>query len=233
MYMDWSYVVLVLPAVLFSLIASLIVKTTFKKYSSVLCRCSGAEAARAVLSHGGAAGVMITSVSGDLTDHFDPSAGTIALSQSVHSVRSVAAVGVAAHEAGHAIQHEVGYLPSVIRTAIVPVTNFGSKIALPLIIAGLVLESFAPFFVTIGYIGLICYGLCFVFQLVTLPVEFNASRRAVSVLSECGILAGDELKGAKKVLTAAALTYVAAMTVTLMQLLRFLILLQGGRSRRR
>ena len=230
---DWTYLVLVLPCVLLSLWASGNVNSTFKKYSRQLSsrRITGAEAARRVLAANGVYGVRIDRVSGNLTDHFDPKTNVIRLSDSVYDNASTAAIGVAAHEAGHAVQYAQGYGPIKLRAAIIPITNIGSKLAMPLILIGLLLtfaENFSFFFV---YLGIACFGLSLVFQLVTLPVEFNASRRAMVALEEGGILTDEERKGAKKTLKAAALTYVAATATALAQLLR-LILIFGGRRRR-
>lgn len=232
MYFDWTYVILVLPAMLFSMWASAKVKNTFNKYSKIgsYRRITGAEAAQRVLNANGIRDVRIEPISGSLTDHYDPSEKVVRLSQSVYGNTSVAAVGVACHEVGHAIQHAVGYTPVKIRTAIIPITNFGSKLSMPLIIGGLVLSSFSYMFTYLAYLGLACFALCAVFQLVTLPVEFNASRRALQSISTQGILTEEELKGTKKVLSAAALTYVAALAVTLMQLLRFFILINNRRD---
>lgn len=229
---DWTYLVLVLPCILLSLWASSNVNSTFKKYSQQLSyrRISGAEAARRVLSANGVHGVRIDRVSGNLTDHFDPKTNVIRLSDSVYDSTSTAAIGVAAHEAGHAVQYAQDYAPIKLRAAIIPLTNFGSKLAMPLILIGLLLsfaEGFSFFFV---YLGIACFGLSLIFQLVTLPVEFNASRRAIAAIEEGGLLTIDEQKGAKKTLTAAALTYVAATATALAQLLR-LILLFGNRRR--
>ena len=230
---DWTYLVLVLPCVLLSLWASANVNSTFNKYSKQLSvrRITGAEAARRVLAANGVHGVRIDRVSGNLTDHFDPRTNVIRLSDSVYDSASTAAIGVAAHEAGHAVQYAQSYGPIKLRAAIIPVTNIGSKLAMPLILIGLLLsfaEGFSFFFV---YLGIACFGLSLVFQLVTLPVEFNASRRAMVALEEGGILTDEEQKGAKRTLKAAALTYVAATATALAQLLR-LVLLFGGRRRR-
>lgn len=235
MYLDWTYIVLVLPAVLFSLWASARVNRIFSQYSAGRTRrgMTGATAARAVLDANGLHQVQITRVSGNLTDHYDPKANVIRLSDSVYDATSCAAIGVAAHEAGHAIQHAQGYVPIKIRSAIVPVTNIGSRLAMPLILIGLVFSAYGDLFISIAYAGVACFGLCTVFQLVTLPTEFNASHRALCALQENGFLYEDELSGAKKVLWAAAMTYVAALAVSLMQLLRLLLLVNGrSRSRR-
>jgi len=230
---DWTYLVLVLPCVLLSLWASSNVNSTFKKYSQQYStrRLTGAEAARRVLSVNGVHGVRIDRVSGNLTDHFDPKTNVIRLSDSVYDSTSTAAIGVAAHEAGHAVQYAQDYAPIKLRAAIIPLTNFGSKLAMPLILIGLLLsfaEGFSFFFV---YLGIACFGLSLVFQLVTLPVEFNASRRAMVAIEEGGLLTTEEQKGARKTLKAAALTYVAATATALAQLLR-LILIFGRRHRR-
>ena len=238
-YFDWSYLVLVVPALLFSLWASARVNSTFKKYSAMRNArgMTGAEAARAVLNANGVTDVRIEYVSGNLTDHFDPKEKVIRLSQDVYDAATPAAVGVAAHEAGHAAQYAAHYLPIRIRAAIIPATNIGSKLSVPLIILGLLLPGlriFAPyteFFNLIAWIGVACYSLCVLFQLVTLPTEFNASRRAVAAIERCGLLLPEEQQGAKKVLKAAALTYVAALSASLAQLLR-LIIIVGGRQRR-
>ena len=238
-YFDWSYLVLVVPALLFSLWASARVNSTFKKYSAMRNArgMTGAEAARAVLNANGVTDVRIEYVSGNLTDYYDPKNKVIRLSQDVYDAATPAAVGVAAHEAGHAAQYAAHYLPIRIRAAIIPATNLGSKLSVPLIILGLLLPGlriFAPyteFFNLIAWIGVACYSLCVLFQLVTLPTEFNASRRAVAAIERCGLLLPEEQQGAKKVLKAAALTYVAALSASLAQLLR-LIIIVGGRQKR-
>ena len=238
-YFDWSYLVLVVPALLFSLWASARVNSTFKKYSAIRNArgMTGAEAARAVLNANGVTDVRIEYVSGNLTDHYDPKNKVIRLSQDVYDAATPAAVGVAAHEAGHAAQYAANYLPIRIRAAIIPATNIGSKLSVPLIILGLllpglrILAPYAELFNLIAWIGVACYSLCVLFQLVTLPTEFNASRRAVAAIERCGLLLPEEQQGAKKVLKAAALTYVAALSASLAQLLR-LIIIVGGRQRR-
>lgn len=226
---DWTYVTLVLPCVILSLWASSNVNSTFRKYSKQFSRrgITGADAAMRVLRANGVSGVRIEHISGNLTDHFDPKANVIRLSDDVYNNTSTAAIGVACHEAGHAVQYAVGYAPIKLRAAIIPITNFGSKLAMPLILLGLLFTAFGD---TLIYLGIACFGLSLVFQLVTLPVEFNASRRALQAIEEGGILTEEEQRGAKKTLTAAALTYVAATAVALAQLLR-LITLFGGRRR--
>ena len=230
---DWTYLVLVLPCIFLSLWASSNVNSTFKKYSTQYSvrRLTGAEAAQRVLLANGVRGVRIERVSGNLTDHFDPKTNVIRLSDSVYSNTSTAAIGVACHEAGHAVQYAVGYGPIKLRAAIIPITNFGSRIAMPLILLGLVLSTFGMMSDTLVNLGIACFGLSLVFQLVTLPVEFNASRRAMEAIESGNILTEEEQRGAKKTLKAAALTYVAATAVALAQLLR-LVMLFGGRRRR-
>lgn len=232
--MDYLYLILVLPAVIFSLWASIRVNTTFKKYSKIrsMRGITGAEAARRVLDANGLQHIRIEQIPGNLTDHYDPRSDVIRLSESVYGNTSVAAIGVACHEAGHAVQHAENYVPVKIRAAIIPVTNIGSRLAIPLIILGILLNVLAPEFLVIAYIGVACYGLCTLFQLVTLPTEFDASRRALQCIENYGILGSEEIGGARRVLTAAAMTYVAALAVSLMQLLR-LFLMVSGNSRRR
>lgn len=232
MYIDWTYIVLVLPAVLLAMWANANVKGTYAKYSKQHNSrgISAADAARRVLNANGLHNVGIAQIPGELTDHFDPSSGTIRLSESVYNSSSTAAIGVACHEVGHAIQHDKGYLPAKIRLAIVPITNFGSKLSMPLILLGLLLGSMSQFFIYLAYIGVACYALCALFQLVTLPTEFDASRRAMATIDELNLLQSEEQVGAKKVLRAAALTYVAALAVTLMQLLRFLLIFSNRRD---
>jgi len=230
---DWTYLVLVLPCVFLSLWASANVNSTFKKYSKQYSsrRLTGAEAAQRVLSANGVRGVRIERVSGSLTDHYDPSTNVIRLSDSVYSNTSTAAIGVACHEAGHAVQYAENYAPIKLRAAIIPLTNFGSKIAMPLILAGILMTFLGSFSDTLVYLGIAAFGMSLVFQLVTLPVEFNASRRAMQAIEASGILTEAEQRGARKTLKAAALTYVAATAVALAQLIR-LIAIFGGRRRR-
>ena len=229
MYIDPYYIILVIPALLLGVWAQYRVNSTFQKYSQISGSrgCTGAMAAEMILRNNGITDVRVEHISGNLTDHFDPSAGVIRLSDSVYGSRSIAAVGVAAHEAGHAVQHSVGYAPIKIRNFFVPVANIGSKISIPLIFLGLILS-----FQKLISFGILLFAAVAVFQLVTLPVEFNASNRALAVIQEQGLLADDEVNGARKVLSAAAMTYVAALISTVAQLLR-LIGLYGDRSRRR
>jgi len=233
MYIDWTYIVLVLPAVIFSMWASSRVNSTFKKYSGQYIRSgmTGGEAARMILNANGLHNVRIERISGNLTDHYDPRTNVVRLSDNVYSSATSAAIGVAAHECGHAVQHATGYMPIRIRTAIVPITNIGSKLSMPLIMLGIVLSYSSAFFINIAYLGVACFSLCAIFQLITLPTEYNASRRAVQALEGCGRLSDDEINGSKKVLSAAALTYVAALAVTIMQLLRLLMRVQRNDRR--
>lgn len=229
---DWTYIVLVLPFIILSLLASASVKSTFKKYSSQFSRrgLTGAQAADQVLRANGVYNVRIERIPGDLTDHFDPKTNVIRLSDSVCDSSSVAAIGVACHEAGHAVQYAQGYGPIQLRAAIIPITNIGSKLAMPLILLGLLLEflgGISNFFVAAG---VICFSFSLIFQLITLPVEFNASHRAITAISQSGILFDDEISGAKKTLRAAAMTYVAATAVALMQLIRLIMIFNKRRN---
>lgn len=229
MYYDPTYF-LVLIGVVFSLLASSKVKSTFSKYSRVRnsSGATGAEVAQQVLHGAGIYDVRIERIAGNLTDHYDPRSKVLRLSDSVYGQTSVAAAGVAAHECGHAIQHARGYAPLRMRSVLVPVANFGAKIAWPLILFGLLLTSqTASILIELGIIAFLGSVL---FQIVTLPVEFNASNRAIRILTDSGIMRGEEVRGARKVLNAAALTYVAGAATAILQLLR-IILLTGGRRR--
>ncbi len=227
LYIDPWYIILVVPAMLLAFWAQINVNTTFSRYSKVLAPSgmTGAESAHRVLEANGVTGVRIERISGNLTDHFDPKTNTIRLSESVYDATTVSAVGVAAHEAGHAVQYAVGYAPMQLRAAIIPATNIGSQLAMPLVLLGLIFSS-----AMLVDIGIIAFSMSTLFQLITLPVEFNASRRAVATL-ESSCVSDTEVKGAKAVLRAAALTYVAALAVSLASLLR-IILLFGNRNRR-
>ena len=233
MYFDWTYFVFVLPFVLISLWASSNVKSTFNRYSKQFSsrRITGAQAAQRVLSANGVTGVRIERVGGNLTDHYDPRTNVIRLSDGVYDSTSTAAIGVACHEAGHAVQYAPTYAPINLRAAVIPATNLGRKLAMPLILLGVLLSAFMAESYALVYLGIGCFGLSLVFQLITLPVEFNASRRAMQAIEGVNILTSEEQRGARKTLTAAALTYVAATAVALAQLLR-LILIFGGRRRR-
>ena len=230
---DMSYVILVLPFVILSIWASANVNSTFRKYAQQhsMRRISAAEAAQRVLSANGVTGVRIEHVRGNLTDHFDPRTNVIRLSDSVYSSTSTAAIGVACHEAGHAVQYARNYGPIKLRAAVIPATNLGSKLAMPLILLGVVLSVFSDASYMLVYLGIACFSLSLVFQLITLPVEFNASRRAMEAIESANILTDEEQKGARKTLTAAALTYVAATALALVQLLRLIMLFGGGRRR--
>ncbi|MEY8352230.1 zinc metallopeptidase [Lachnospiraceae bacterium 54-53] len=225
-YLDPTWILVIIGAVL-SMVASARVSSTFNKYSKVrsMSGMTGAEAAKRLLNSQGIYDVQVRPVSGQLSDHYDPRTKTVNLSDSVYSSTSVAAIGVAAHECGHAMQDNTGYVPLRLRAAIVPAANIGSQAALPLIILGVIIGGIGSPLVNIG---LILFSLAVIFQLVTLPVEFNASRRAVTLLGQVGILGDQELGHTRKVLGAAALTYVAALAATVLQLLR-LVLLFGGR----
>ena len=229
MYYDSTYV-LVLIGVVLSLLAQTKVKNTFSKFSRVgnARGMTGAEAAQRILQGAGIYDVRVEHVAGDLTDHYDPRSKVLRLSNSVYGQSSVAAIGVAAHECGHAIQHARGYAPLKLRSILVPVANFGAKIAWPLIIFGLFLSSKSA--TILIELGIIAFLGSVLFQLVTLPVEFNASNRAIRIIADSGLMQGEEIRGAKKVLNAAALTYVASAATAILQLLR-IVLLVGGRRR--
>ena len=228
MYWDQTMIILI-PALIFSLIAQLMVKGAFSKYSGVRNSrgYTGADAARAILDRNGLSYIRIEHINGDLTDHYDPSANVIRLSDSVYNNDSVAAVGVAAHEAGHAVQYAEGYGPIKVRSAIIPITQFGSNLSTPLVILGIIFSS--NVLITAG---ILLFCTVVLFQAITLPVEFNASGRALKVLREEHFLDDDEMKGAKSVLTAAALTYVAAMFSALVSLARLLLIRNRNNNRR-
>ncbi len=229
MYFDPTYYLVLIGAVI-CLLASARVNSTFKKYSKMrtLQGMTGAQAAEQVLRGAGIFDVRVEHVSGNLTDHYDPKNKVLRLSDSVYGQATVAAVGVAAHECGHAIQHAKGYAPLRFRTALVPVANIGSTLAWPLILIGLLFNSRSSYLFI--EIGILAFSAAVLFQLVTLPVEFNASNRAIRILADTGMMYGEEIKAAKKVLGAAALTYVASAASSILQLLR-LVLLTGGRRR--
>lgn len=227
-YVDRYYWILIIPTMLFAFWAQSRVSSTFNKYSRVMSQggYTAAEICRRILDSNGLYHVRIEHISGNLTDHFDPSTNVVRLSDTVYGSRSVASIGVAAHEVGHAIQYAVGYVPIRVRAAIIPITNFGSKLSMPLILLGFLFQ-WQP----IVNLGIILFSLMTLFQLVTLPVELNASRRALKTLEGDSILYGEEVSQAKSVLTAAALTYVAALLTSAAQLLR-LILIYGRRNNR-
>lgn len=226
MYWD-STIIILIPAIIFSIVAQIMVKSAFSKYSKVRNSrgLTGADAAREILDRNGLSNVRIEHISGSLTDHYDPKANVIRLSDDVYGSATVAAVGVAAHEAGHAVQYAEGYYPVKIRNAIIPVTRFGSSLSTPLVILGLALSW--DFLITAG---ILLFCAVVLFQAITLPVEFNASGRALKTLRSSHFLEDDEMKGARSVLTAAAMTYVAAMLSALLSLVRLLVI--SGRRRR-
>lgn len=225
-YFDSTYIYLIIPAAIICSIAQMMVTSTFNKYSKVanMRGLTGKDVARRILDMNGLQNVAIERVSGHLSDHYDPRTKVIRLSDSVYDSVSVAAIGVAAHETGHAIQHSVGYAPLKLRNSIIPITQFGSQLAIPLFLIGMI--STLKYLMTVG---ILFFAFATLFQLITLPVEFNASRRAIKTLVSTEMLYGDEVTGAKKVLTAAALTYVGALIMSLMQLLR-LIIIAGRRN---
>ena len=228
---DNIYFLLLIPVMLLSVWAQIRVSGSFREYSQVSNRrrITGAQAAEAVLRAHGVQDVAVRYVSGNLTDHYDPRDNTIYLSDGVYGASTIAAVGVAAHEAGHAVQYAVGYFPIRVRSAILPVTQFGSQFSFVLLMVGLLLYSQALFLV-----GILLFSMTTLFQLVTLPVEFNASRRALETIEGSGLLSEEEISGAQKVLSAAALTYVAALLMSLLQLLRYVLIFAGrnGGNRR-
>lgn len=226
-YLDRYYFLLVAPAMLIALFAQGKVSSTFERFKRVRSQrgLTGAEVARQILNDNGLYNIVVSPINGRLTDHYDPKAGVIRLSSEVYGSSSIAAIGIAAHEAGHAVQHSVEYAPLTVRNAIIPITNFGSRLSFPLILVGIVMGA-QP----LVNLGIIAFSLVTLFQLVTLPVEFNASNRAIRTLDSHGILTDEELVGAKSVLSAAALTYVAALITSAAQLLR-LVLLYGNRRK--
>ena len=226
-FMDYYYIILVIPAMILAVWAQFKVKSTYNKFSKVSNNkgITGAYAAQAVLTHYGITDVRIEQVSGKLTDHYDPKAKVIRLSQGVYGSTTIAAVGIACHEAGHAAQHAQNYAPIKIRNSLVPVCNIGSTLGIPLAILGYFL-GFEP----LVSIGLLLYAAIALFQVVTLPVELNASKRAMKVIDETGLLYDDEQGGAKKVLTAAAMTYIASMLVAIANLLRLILRFSNRRN---
>lgn len=238
-WFDSYYIILVLPTVIFALIAQGIVKSTYRKYSSVPTSrgLTGKAVAEMILQQAGIYDVPVEMTGGELSDYYDPSARVLRLSGSVFNGHSIAAIGVAAHECGHAIQHQDGYAPLSIRNAIIPATRIGSNLSIPLILIGVIIgrlssqgmASDLSYYVIMG--GIALFGLSVVFQLLTLPVEFNASRRALRILGDGMYLTSEELTGARKVLVAAALTYVAALAQALANLLRLILIYGGGRRR--
>ena len=231
---DWTFLILI-PAMIFAFVAQAKVNSTFNKYAKVYNRrgLTGAEAARRVLDANGLYHVTIERVHGRLTDHYDPKANVIRLSDAVYGSTGISAVGVAAHEAGHAVQHAVGYMPIKLRAAIIPLTRFGSFLAMPLFIIGMLFASGSYLGYGIGTMfmltGILFFSFSTLFQLVTLPTEFNASARAIRALEDGGLLAADELPAAKATLSAAAMTYVAALASSLASLLRLILIFNRRR----
>ena len=225
-FYDVRYMAMLIPVLLITLYAQAKVSSTFSRYSRIANsrRLTGAQAAEEVLRRHGVYDVRIERVRGNLTDHYDPRTNVIRLSESVYDSPTIAAVGVAAHEAGHAVQYAVGYAPIQIRAAIIPLTQVGSQVGIVLLILGLLLS-----FESLFFIGIVLFSFTTLFQLVTLPVEFNASRRAMETIRGGGLLNEEEAHGAQKVLSAAALTYVAALLMSIVQLLRYVLLFSGRR----
>ena len=228
-YFDSSYI-LVLIGALLCLVTSGIVKGTFNKYAKVASTLgmTGAEVAQAILHKNGIYDVTVQRVAGSLTDNFNPSAKTVNLSESVYDSSSISAISVAAHECGHAMQHDESYFPLAVRSAILPVANFGSKFGLWIVIAGVIISFFRPLI----FIGVLLFAFGVLFQIVTLPVEFDASKRALATLSEMGYLNENEMTGARKVLKSAAMTYVASAAASILSLIRIILIAQGGRRSR-
>lgn len=223
-----SYILVIIGALL-CLITNGLVKGTFNKYSKVaaMSGMTGAEVAQAILHKQGIYDVRVERVSGSLTDHFNPATKVVNLSESVYDSTSVAALSVAAHECGHAMQHDEQYFPLTLRSKILPVANFGSKFGLWIVIAGLIISFFRPLI----FIGVILFSFGVLFQIVTLPVEFDASHRALETISDMGILTEDEMHGGQKVLKSAAMTYVASAAASILSLIRLILIAQGGRRR--
>lgn len=227
-FYNLNYLIYMLPCFILSLICNIMVKSNFSKYSQIANsrRLTGAQAAQQVLSAHGVTGVRIEPVQGSLTDHFDPRTNVIRLSETVYNAKTVAAVGVACHEAGHAVQHAEGYLPNKIRSVIVPMANFGSRLSWIFLVVGMLLPTKYTF---VMMIGIVLFSLSVLFTLITLPVEFNASSRALKTIKETNMLNPDEYDGAKKVLSSAAMTYVAAAATSIAQLLRLLMIANNRR----
>lgn len=226
-YFDGTYLLIIIGAII-TMVASSKMNSTFRRYSRVRCHCglTGSQAAERILNQAGIYDVSVQRVRGNLTDHYDPRNKVLRLSDSTYGSDSIAAIGVAAHECGHAIQHQKGYVPLTIRGALVPIVNIGSNLSWVFIIAGV----FFGMNQSLIHFGIILFSLAVIFQLITLPVEFNASARALKILGNTGIMYGDEVAQTRKVLSAAALTYVAGAAAALLSLLR-LVLLFGGSDR--
>lgn len=234
-----SYLIYALPVLILTLLAQWRVNSEYKKFSKIANsrHLTGAAAAQQILKYYGVSDVRVAQIGGKLTDNYNPKDKTIYLSEGVYGSTSVAAVGIACHEAGHAAQHAENFVPNKIRTALVPITNFGSRFGLYIAIAGYLLSMVSVLMYNISYyiivVGLALFGLSALFTLVTLPVEFNASHRALKVIDETNLLEGSEYKGARRVLTAAAMTYVAAFATSLVNLMYYASMFLGNRSRRR
>ena len=220
MYLDIYYIILVIPALFLSMYAQAKVNSTFNKYAQVLSRrgLTASDVARMILQRNGLGDIPVEHISGKLSDHYDPKAKVVRLSDSVYNSTSIASIGVAAHECGHAIQHATSYSPLSIRNSIYPIVSISSNLSMPLIILGFIFGV-----ANLVEFGIILFAAVVLFQIITLPVEFNASRRALAILDENGILDGEELISTKKVLSAAALTYVAAAVVAVANLLRLIL----------
>lgn len=226
MFFDIRYIILVVPCIIFAMWASANVSSTYKRYANVISKSgyTANDVVRNILDAYGLYNVRIERVGGDLTDHYDPKANVIRLSDTTYGSKSAAAIGVAAHEAGHAVQHATNYAPIKVRMAIIPICNIGSHLAFPLVLIG-ILTSYYP----LCYLGILAFATATLFQLVTLPVEFNASRRALAILTNAQ-MPEEDINASKKVLTAAALTYVAALAVSLANLLRLILIVNGRRD---
>ncbi len=224
-------VILIIPAIIFAMWAQGKVQNTFNKYSKIMNArgMTGAEAARLILDRNGLRNVRIQHISGSLTDNFDPRTNVVSLSDATYASNSIGAIGVAAHECGHAVQYATGYTPIRVRNGIYPVVNFCSKLSMPIILIGFILTAFGGIAPLIIDFGILLYCATVLFQLVTLPVEFNASNRALKTLESYNMLTGNELDGAKKVLSAAAMTYVAAAFSAIMTLLRLILISRNSR----
>lgn len=234
-YYDWTYIIFILPAVALAFIAKAMVNSAFEKYSKKYSMrgMTGAQAARAVLEANHAGDVGIREIEGKLSDNFNPETDSINLSREVYSSTSIAAIGIAAHEAGHAVQYSEGYFPMQFRGKLIPISKFGSTISFPLIAIGIILSYFSEKLTIVAYIGVAFFALSTFFELVTLPVEINASKRAIKTLGETAILNEEELGGAKKVLRAASYTYIASLAVSLAYILRFLFIIARISGNRR
>lgn len=231
MFFDWTYIVFILPCALFAMWASSKVKSTYAKYGKQFSErgIKAEDAARRMLDQNGLTNVKIERIEGHLTDHYDPRSRIIRLSESVYNSTSTAAIGVACHEVGHAIQHANGYAPLRLRNAIIPLTNIGSSLSWPLILVGLLFQrNTTP---TLAYLGIALFGFAVLFQVFTLPTEFDASKRALQSMEASNYFSQSELVGAKKVLDAAALTYVAALATSIMQMLRLIIIVSSNSRR--